>query len=335
MRVAFICIVGFLSAGGISAQTSLSGPVEGFTFDVPTRSLRAVIGIPGASSFGPPLATNADFASVAPGQNYAIALENGALVLLSGMGTKSSFTEVIQGVAGLPDGIAWSSDGTIAVLYSRGGGWFQPVSGLPATPSAGALADISSLGGSLSAIAVDAHLRQIAVAIGGDSGAVYQGALGQPLSPLVSMADPISLSFSSDGQMLYALDGANVELEAVSLGGHGVQTLALPEMKNPVAIQAATDSQNRQLVYVAGGSDRILRILDVSTQQIVKDIPLNLEPASVAPFGTASFVLASRSQSTKPLWLFSSAPQPKAYFVPAIQSARPEHVKITAAGRLR
>lgn len=335
MRLALVCFFGLLCLDRLPAQTSLSGPVEAFTFDAPTRSLRAVIGVPGASSFGPALVDNLDFASVAPHQNYGIALENGNWVVISGLGSKSSSTLVNEGVSRYPDGVAWSGDGTLAVLYSRAGAWFQPVSGLPSAPSAGVLVDVSALGGTFSAMAVDSQGKQIAVGMSGDSGAVYQAALGQPLAPAATLAAPVALSFSRDGQTLYALDGSSVEVSAVSLGGHGVETLALPGMKNPVAIQSAVDSQNRPLVYVAGASDKILRIIDVTSQQIVEDIPLNLEPASVAPFGSSSFVLASRAQAANPLWLFSSAPQPRAYFVPAIQSTRLVHVKITAAGRGR
>ncbi len=67
--------------------------------------------------------------------------------------------------------------------------------------------DVSSLGGAFTAVAVDAPGKQIVVAVSGDNGAVYQAAGGQ-FTPLASMANPVSLSFSSDGQTLYALDAA-------------------------------------------------------------------------------------------------------------------------------
>ena len=79
------------------------------------------------------------------------------------------------------------------------------------------------------------------------------------------------------------------------------------------------------MLYVAGGSDRMVRILDVASQQIVTDVPLNFQPTGLDPFGSGSFVLASRSQSANPLWLFAATPQPGAYFVPAIQLRRPVH----------
>src|SRR6202042_2703904 len=60
-----------------SQPTSLSGPVEGYTFDLPTQSFRAVIGLPGSASFGPALATGFDVGWVAPHQNYAIGFRPG------------------------------------------------------------------------------------------------------------------------------------------------------------------------------------------------------------------------------------------------------------------
>jgi hypothetical protein len=339
MRLAILVVLGLISALHVPAQqTSLSGPVEAFTYDAPTRSLRAVIGFPGAASFGPVLLDSLDFASVAPGQNYGVILEGGRWLLASGLGSKTVSTRAIAGVTRYPEGMVWSGNGSLAILYSRAGGWFQTVAGFPSAPVAGVLVDVTSLGGPFSAIAVDAQGKQIVVAVSGDKGALYQ-ADGQSFVPLASMTNPVSLSFSSDGQTLYALDAATLQVTAASLAGNGFQTLALPGIINPIAIQAAQGSQNgstsRQLLYVAGGSDRILRIIDVASQQILSDVPLNLKPTGLAVFGNGSFVLASRAQAANPLWLFSSAPQPGAYFVPAVQLRRPDHNAIAISGRTR
>jgi len=336
MRPAFLLVLGLSGASCLPAQqTTLSGPVEAITFDAPTRSLRAVIGFPGAASFGPALMDNLDFASVAPRQNYGLAFESGRCLFVSGLDLKEISRAAITGVTAYPDGIVWSANGSLAVLYSRSGRWFQTITGFPGSPIAGAAVDVSSLGGEFSAIAVDASGKQIAVAVTGDSGAVYQQTASGQFTPLVSMVKPESLSFSSDGQTLYALDAASLQVMAASLGGHGFQILALPGITNPIAIQALEDSEHRQLLYVAGGSDRLLRILDVAGRQIVTDVPLNFQPTSLEPFGSSSFVLASRSQSANPLWLFVPTPQPGAYFVPAIQLSRPVHRIPAIPGRLR
>jgi hypothetical protein len=322
MRPAFFLIFGLLSARGLPAQTSLSGPVEALTFDAPTRSLRAVYGFAGAASFGPALLDNLELASVAPLQNYGIVFQGGKCLAVSGLGLKTISTAIIAGVTAHPDGIVWSMNGSLAVLYSRAGGWIQVIAGLPNEPTAGALEEVSSLGGALSAVAADASGKQIVVAMSGDNGAVYQFSSGQ-FTRLTSMAKPVSLSFSGDAQTLYALDAATSQVTAITLASHGLQSLALPGIVDPIAIQSLEDAQNRQVLYIAGGTDRILRILDVTSLQIVAEVPLSFEPTGLAAFGSGSFVLASRSQSSNPLWLFASAPQPGAYFVPAVQLRTP------------
>jgi hypothetical protein len=332
MRPQLLFVLGLISATCLPAQqTSLSGPVEALTFDPPTRSLRAVNGFPGAASFGPALLSNVDLASVAPGQNYGILFERGKCLFVSGLGTKV-VSSVIPSVTSYPDRIVWSANGSLVILYSRAGHWFQTIAGFPTAPVAGALVDVASLGGSLTTMAVDAAGKQIVLAVSGDNGGVFESAGGQ-FTRLVSMAKPVSLSFSSDGETLYALDAATARVTAVTLSSHGLQTLALSGVTNPIAIQSLVDSENRQVLYVAGGTDRLVRILDVATQQTISDVQLSFQPTCLDPFGSGSFVLASRSQSVNPLWLFAATPQPGAYFVPAVQLRTPERKSIAVAGR--
>jgi hypothetical protein len=334
MRSAFLFIFALTFSSWLPAQqTSLSGPVEAVTFDAPTRSLRAVNGFPGAASFGPALLDSLDLASIAPRQNYGIVFQSGKCLFVSGLGSKISAI-AIAGVSARPDGIVWSGDGSLAILYSHAGRWFQTIAGFPKGPAAGALVDVSSLGGAFTAVAADTPGLQIAVAVSGENGAVYQAANGQ-FTHLASMQKPISLSFSSDARTLYALDAATAEVTAVTLSSRGLQTLALPGIGNPIAIQSVANSQNRQLLYVAGGTDRMVRILDVASQQIVMDVALIFRPTGLDPFGGSSFVLASRSKSANPLWLFSVTPLPAAYFVPAVQLRQPEHRSPAIAGRTR
>ncbi len=334
MRSALFVIFALSFSGCLPAQTtSLSGPVEAVTFDAPTRSLRAVNGFPGSASFGPALLDSLDVASIAPRQNYGIVFQSGKCLFVSGLGSKISAT-AIAGVSAHPDGIVWSADGSLAILYSHAGRWFQTIAGFPKGPAAGALVDVSSLGGAFTAVAADMPGQQIVVAVSGENGAVYQSSNGQ-FTHLASMQKPISLSFSSDSRTLYALDAATAEVTAVTLNSRGLQTLALPGITNPIAIQSQADSQNRQVLYVAGGTDRLVRILDVASQQIVIDVPLVFQPTSLDPFGSSSFVLASRSKSANPLWLFAVTPQPAAYFVPAVQSRQPQHRSLAIIGRTR
>lgn len=330
MRPAILFL--FISAAGLAAQQpTLTGPVEAYTFDAPTRSLRAVFGFPGAATFGPALRNGLEFASVAPLQNYGIGFQGGQCLLISGLGSKLS-TRTLSGVDAQPQGIAWSGNGSLAILYSLSGNWLQTISGLPGVPVVGKRVDGSELGGVLASVAADAKGKQIAAGVtagvGGEAGGVYQSSDGEAFTSLKQVSKPVALSFStaagsSDSATLYVLDANVPEVIAINLSSHGYQSIPLGGLTNPVAVQAVENSQNTQQLYVAGASE--LRILDVATQQIVSDVPLSFRATGLAAFGSSSFVVAARVQQSNPLWLFTSTPQPGAYFVPAIQSPSPAH----------
>ena len=112
---------------------------------------------------------------------------------------------------------------------------------------------------------------------------------------------------------------------AIDWNSHTSQTISLGGLANPVAIQFVQDSQNSRLLYVADASARLVRVIDVSSQQIVTDVPLGFAPNRLDQFGANSFVAASRTQAANPLWLFTNMPQPAAYFVPAVKLRRPSH----------
>jgi hypothetical protein len=337
MRSAPFLYFGLILAGSLAAQQgSLTGPVEAYTFDAPTRSLRAVIGFAGASSFGPALRDNLDFASVAPRQTYGVAFQGGQCMLITGLGSAKILTQALTGVEAQPDAIVWSGDGSHAVLYSRSGNWLQTISGFPGTPTAGSRVAGSSLGGVLASVAVDAQGKVIAAGISGDAGAAYQSSDGQTFDKLASAANPISLSFSTDSTTLYVLDSSAPQVIAVTVASGGLQTIPLAGLANPMAIQAGVDSANNEQLYIAAAGAPLVRILDVATQQIVTDIPLSFQPTCLDQFGSNSFVVASRSQAARPLWIFASTPAPgAAYFVPAIQLQPPDHRRLAIPGGVR
>jgi len=332
-RAASCALLGIAAVAVGSAQPiSVSGPVEGFVFDAPTGSLRSLVGVPGSAIFGPAILDGFDFGSVAPHQNYGIAFKSSNCLLVSGLDGASASTTVIAGVPARSDGMVWSADGSLAVLYSSNNslehgplgskrGWIQTITGLPGAPAAGAYVDISSLGGSLSAVAADAHGANIAIALSGAGGGVYLMSSSQPFAPILRLPKVTSLAFSPDGASLYALDTSTPQLSRVDLKTLVAENLPLDGLAQPLAIRPDQDSQGRQVIYVASGSDRLLRIIDLTTQQVVTDFPLTVAPSSIDTLGRDSFVIAARSQGTQPLWLFSVSPQPASYFVPAIYAS--------------
>jgi hypothetical protein len=304
---------------GAAQPLSFRGPVEGFVFDLPTRSLRAVNGFPGSAYFGPALLDGVDFASVAPRQSYAIAFRGGDCQLVYGLDAGNVWTATIPGITAVPEGIHWSGDRAVAVLYSQRGNWLQSISGLPDNPVAGALVDLSSLGGPLSAVAVDRRGKQIAVGIRGGHSGVLSASDGQSFAMLLEMPDPIAITFSDDGSSLFALARDSSQLTAFRVADNSSRAIALDGLTDPFAVRYGRDSQNRELIYIASRSDRLLRIYDFAAGQIVSDVPLDFEPTGLEELGRTSIVVAARAHDVDPLWLFNSNPQPAVYFVPALQ----------------
>jgi hypothetical protein len=336
MRSAPLLYFGLILAGGLAAQQgSLTGPLQGYTFDAPTRSLRAVIGFAGAASFGPVLRDNLDFGSVAPRQTYGLAFQSGQCLFITGLGSAKILTQSLAAVEAQPDGIVWSGNGSRAVLYSRSGNWLQAISGFPDAPAAGSRINVSSLGGVLASVAADPQGKMIAAGITGDAGEVFLSTDGQTFNKLVPAANPVSLSFSTDSATLYVLDSSAPQVIAVTVASAGFQTIPLAGLASPMAIQAVEDSANNEQLYIAAAGAQLVRILDVASQQIVQDVPLSFQPTCLDQFGSNSFVVASRSQAARPLWLFASTPVQGAYFVPAVRLQPPDHRRVAIIGGVR
>jgi hypothetical protein len=313
MRVPGIVLLSMASLGVASGQTAgVSGPVEGFTFDLPTASLRAVMGYPGAASFGPPILSGLEFASVAPQRNYAVAFQNGNFAVLSNLDSGKAASLAVVGVTRVPEAVSWSADGTFAVLWSAGANWLQTLSGLPSNPAPGAYIDVSALGGSLTSVALDTTGKRIAIGVLESQAGVYLMTGSQGFAPVISLTHPVAVSFSSDATELFAIDAAAKQLAIVNLSNLSFQMTALDGLADPFAVQGSAAK-----IYVASRSDRLLREFD-ATGTAMGDLPLSFSPRGIEPFGANSLLLASRSMASDPLWLVTNGTQPAAYFVPAI-----------------
>jgi hypothetical protein len=320
-RIPLLFLAPTLSIGFLLAQPAfINGPVEGFSFDPPTGSFRAVIGLPGSASFGPAILDRFDLGSVAPHSSYALAFSQGQCILVTALDSAAA-TASVAGVSTPPDSITWSGDGSVVILYSRGANWLQRISGLPGQPQVDPPVDLSPLGGSLAAVAIDRQGKNVALAIQGDSAGVYLFADGQNFVPAVTAANPVALTFSENGSILNVLDRSTLQLIQLTLNDWRLQSLPLDGLEDPIAIASGRDLQQRQVVFVASAQDQLLRVYDAATQEILTDLALDSKPTGIDAFGRNSFVVGSRSQATDPLWLFVSSPRPAVYFVPAARAA--------------
>lgn len=313
--VSAVLLLMILTIGPLAAQTRLNGPIEGFTFDAPTESLRGIIGFLGSASLGPAIGSKLQYASAAPHKNYAIAFKDGQCLIVSGLDSEQITTSIVSESLAMPEGVAWSGDGSLAVLYSRAGNWVQVVSGLPVAPTIGPSLDISSLDGTLSTVAIDLHGGHIAVAVEGDKGGVFQIADDQTFLPLFSAPKATSLSFTDDGGTLYILEGGSKQLSELNLSDLTSQTWGVAELEHPAAVRIGRDSTQRQVIYLAG--DHLLLVYDLVSHEAIGSAQLAFEPTKIELLGGDSYLLRSRSNNDDPLWSFRNSPQPVVYFVPA------------------
>jgi hypothetical protein len=310
LLVSALCSVGFLQAQALS----LTGPVEGFSFDAPTGSFRAVIGSLGNASLGPALVQGVDYGSVAPRQSHALSFQGGRCLVVPDLGSSQMSTVELPGGFPIPEGVAWSGDGSVAILYSRTDNWIQTIRGLPLAAEAGPLWNVS-LGGSLSAIAIDFDGKHIAIGVAGEISGVFQ--IGDDLSsvPLLSLSKPVALAFSDDGSTLYALDGATGELSELNMADLTSHAWALSGLGDAFLVRPARDATHREVIYAAGTSGLVA--YDASSHEVIAQVALSSQPTAIEALGQDSYLLGPRSSGDQPLWSFTDAAQPVVYFVPA------------------
>lgn len=316
LRIVALCAA--LSAISLySQQTGISGPVEGFTFDSPTRSIRAVTGSLGSASLSAPIVSLLDYASVAPGQNYGIAIRDGRLFLVSGLGSEQPSVVTLPEAAFTPDAAAWSGDGATALLYSRKTGWIQMFTGFPESVSGASPVSIAVLGGTLATAAVDVHGHTSAIGIAGANAGVYGlKAESNSFYPLLQASKPVSLAFSGDGSALYTLDASNGQISEVVLSNLASQIIPL-NLPDAIAIWPSASSTSGNILYVAGTSGPSLVVYDCANQQTIENQSLSFKPTTIEPLSAVAYILRSRSSDDDPLWSFTDRGQTAVYFVPA------------------
>lgn len=317
MRSAFAVLSVIFSIGSLAAQTPVSGPTEGFIFDLPTNSLRAIVGFLGSASLGPAIFPKLDYASVAPQKNYAIAFQEGRCLVVSGLDSEHVTTTTLPGAFSVPESVAWSGDGSVAVLYSRTGNWVRTISDLPTSPNAASFLDLSSQGGALLTVVADLHGEHVVIGITGDNAGVFQIASDQSFLPLLSVSKPISLAFTDDGRKLYIIDGDSMQLSELNLTDSTFQAWQIIELEDPIAVRPARDGTQRQVIYVAGRKDQSLLVYDSSTHEVVSRVSLTFQPSGIEILGRDSYLLRSRVSYDDPLWSFRNSVQSMVYFVPA------------------
>ena len=306
------CSMGLLSA----QHAPFEGPIEGSTFDGPTRSFRTITGSLGAAFLGPAMLADFDRGSVAPNKTFGVAFRDGRCLLVSELDSQQPSTTMLPGCFNVPEDVAWSGDGFTAVLYSRAEGWIQVLTGFPNAVIAANIVNVPP-GSSLSAVAADFDGGRIVVGLTGDMPGVYQLTNDQLLLPILSLMKPAALAFSSDGGTLYAVDAASSQVFELNMTDLSSQSWPIDGVTDPIAVEPSRDAKMRRVVYIAGGNDRALLVYDANDHTLIATVDLDFVPTMIVPLGHHSFLLRPRLTDDDTVWSFADDSPPAVYFVPA------------------
>ena len=247
----------FLTISG-AAYAQLSGPVMGYLPD--GSSLRAINGIPAASSVGPAVSGNRNLAQiqVAPGQALALATadDNGQLVVatLDANGQTLQLTPVSGAAAGA-NTIVFSPNGSAAATWVSSTGHLQILTGLTSTASTTvAVQDIDAAfaGGEPTAIAVSDDGQWAIGSFGGNNYAFGPGSQVITL-PVSGYAEAINFFHGKSDAAI--MTGTQV-VTIADIGGAAATTVlwSLPAdapRNQPVAVGIAASADNAKLTIAA------------------------------------------------------------------------------------
>jgi hypothetical protein len=177
MRTVLTVVLFTLAVAGNTRSQSgnFSVPALGYVHDKETRSLRPILGIPGAATIGDtirlPFAIT--LAAIAPRLNCALARieDTSKLVLVRNLGSEISWTE-IDGIRPEADRIVLSHSGRSAAAYGVTAGVVHVISGLPDHAAVTRTVDLTDA--QVRAVAVSDDGRLVAVAFGNETGDVLR-----------------------------------------------------------------------------------------------------------------------------------------------------------------
>ena len=315
-----------LFCGAMGAQDlRFAGPVSGFVYDAPARSIRVIQGIPGSSYLGTRVLQNLDFASIAPNGSSALVWSGGVAAFVPRLDNGAVAHEI--GAAVVPDRIAWSADSRAAVLYRSAEPRLERWRNLDEAPvidTPDALRDQ----GAVTFIAVDSSASRIV--LGAPNGFVLWSE-GQPAQAL-PFAGATGAVFAADGKTLFlagpdriaALENldSGVYLEP---GAHlssrrhfPAAKISRPSSPNDTPLDAAGLVVDRAgaHVYVADRSSRSVLVYDIAGAEVTDAISLDVAPSTMLPLlRPGTFLLNARTGADDPVWVMDTNGRNMAYFV--------------------
>jgi hypothetical protein len=291
-----------LTVGAVlcAGEIRLSGPVSGIVFDEPSRSLRWIVGVPGAAFLGPVLEGDLDAAAVSPNGRTALAIR-GDRLFRARLGGKPPAWELLDAEAERVRHLVWSTDSSMALVAGASLSLWRHLDGEP---------DRRSLAGSdvadWSAFAIESNGNAVLAA---RPGGVYRLLEGDAIR-IASMESPVALVLSAGGDVLFAADRSSRRVLAIRIGRDSAEVRTLAGgADEPVAM--AMDGAHL-LIATTGG----IVALDPERGEAAWQRELAFEPTRLLRLASGVFALTNRTTSSEPLQVLVNGIKPHVRFVP-------------------
>lgn len=319
----FLCvplaILSWPATPATAQSAAFDGPISGFVYNHAARSVRPLLGVPGALRIGPPLFKDIDFASVAPGANWAFISRGGRSFFTHGVTGRKTVEYSVNGLIAAVDRIVWNRSGSAALLYSSAANQLQRIQLSASDVVADAPLDLSPWG-KPAAIAIAPAGRQIAFGIA-QSG-IYVFTAGQSPALVSTAAQPAAAVFDNAGQNLYVVDLAQQQILKIG-SDSSVSAFASLAQSNAPAITPVglAVSGDDHYVFLADSAAKAVQVYEASSGNLATSLPLDFVPTRFEALSAAPTVLLNGDNSTEWLLVLDARQLPGLFFVPALPEA--------------
>jgi hypothetical protein len=309
---AALCL--WVSPAAYAQGLTLAAPAVSRIFDPATHSIRPLLGLPGASSFGPAVVANVDRASISPDGNQALTVGENGVSWLRWSVDHFEAAELAEPLPA-PAVAAWSSDSSTLVGYDAAAKTLYRVRAdlVPET-----LADLSTIDGVLTALLSEKSGAAILFAMSGPASGVYRLSAGGSPELLVSIADPAALTVDRAGT-LFTADHAGRIWELPHAFSNAAAALPWEDSADPFEPAALAVSESQDALYVFGKTARLMRVYSRSSRVEQAELPLDAQPAGIQPLPLPTrYLLTTSGQPGDPLLLLDTeSPSKPVSFIPA------------------
>jgi DNA-binding beta-propeller fold protein YncE len=305
-----------LLAGTANAQSaSLNGPIAGFVFNGTSKTVRPMLGIPGATRIDVPVLSRVEAASIAPGGKWAFITRARRSTFMHGLSDLAPTESSVSGLIDAVDRVVWSRDGSFAVLYSSSGNQFQRVQFPGSLPVADGPVDLSPWG-QVTALAVDPAGQQIAV--GFATQGLYLFTAGQSPALLSSMAQPVAAAFDGNGHSLFAVDLATQRIVQFQSTGGSADFVSLAQTDGPTLQPAGLAvSGDGHYLLLADSATRSVLVYATDSRSLANTLPLSFAPSRFEALSADPVFLLNGNDPKEWLLVLDARQVPVVYFVPA------------------